>query len=246
MRLDTCVARPPTSPGACRAAAGRRQSCQTESVRLSILADTHGTRIWRALGSAHRANVRRRLRALGEPLDTAFELVTDGSGAARGARRLLCLSRVALQHGGRLDGVSHASASRVSSGRDTAGARARVAADVGASPERRTGVGDVRLRLQRTVLLLSTWIRRALSQPEHRPNPDGAHDSRGYRRGLHTFDMLWGAEPYKWLWATDERKLNQIRAFPAPCRRVAASRCGCSAPAAGSADPPAAVPGSPT
>ena len=36
-----------------------------------------------------------------------------------------------------------------------------------------------------------------------------------FDEGLHTFDMLWGAEPYKWLWATGERKLNQIRAFPA-------------------------------
>ena len=36
-----------------------------------------------------------------------------------------------------------------------------------------------------------------------------------FDEGLHTFDMLWGAEPYKRLWATDERRLNQIRAFPA-------------------------------
>ena len=36
--------------------------------------------------------------------------------------------------------------------------------------------------------------------------------------GMHTFDMLWGAEPYKWLWATGERRLHQIHVFPARLR----------------------------
>jgi len=32
--------------------------------------------------------------------------------------------------------------------------------------------------------------------------------------GAHTFDMLWGAEAYKWLWARDCNRLQQIHAFP--------------------------------
>ena len=33
--------------------------------------------------------------------------------------------------------------------------------------------------------------------------------------GMHTFDMLWGGEPYKWLWATGARTLHRIHVFPA-------------------------------
>jgi CelD/BcsL family acetyltransferase involved in cellulose biosynthesis len=32
--------------------------------------------------------------------------------------------------------------------------------------------------------------------------------------GAHTFDMLWGTEPYKWLWAREASELNQIHLFP--------------------------------
>lgn len=32
--------------------------------------------------------------------------------------------------------------------------------------------------------------------------------------GAHTFDMLWGAEAYKWLWARDANELEQIHLFP--------------------------------
>ena len=63
--------------------------------------------------------------------------------------------------------------------------------------------------------------------------------------GAHTFDMLWGTEPYKWLWASDERKLNQIRAFPAHVGGCCITVSYRSAPTARPAGPPRAVPWSP-
>jgi CelD/BcsL family acetyltransferase involved in cellulose biosynthesis len=36
--------------------------------------------------------------------------------------------------------------------------------------------------------------------------------------GLQMFDMLWGAEPYKWLWACEARRLQQIHLFPGHLR----------------------------
>ena len=33
--------------------------------------------------------------------------------------------------------------------------------------------------------------------------------------GADEFDMLWGVEPYKWLWARETRDLRKIQLFPA-------------------------------
>jgi CelD/BcsL family acetyltransferase involved in cellulose biosynthesis len=32
--------------------------------------------------------------------------------------------------------------------------------------------------------------------------------------GVNAFDMLWGVEPYKWLWARETRELRKIHLFP--------------------------------
>jgi CelD/BcsL family acetyltransferase involved in cellulose biosynthesis len=34
------------------------------------------------------------------------------------------------------------------------------------------------------------------------------------REGAQAFDLLWGTEPYKWLWAKDTRMLRQVHLFP--------------------------------
>ena len=33
--------------------------------------------------------------------------------------------------------------------------------------------------------------------------------------GAHTFDLLWGVEPYKFLWAREQRPLHRVELFPA-------------------------------
>jgi CelD/BcsL family acetyltransferase involved in cellulose biosynthesis len=42
-----------------------------------------------------------------------------------------------------------------------------------------------------------------------------AHTIRAaLEEGVDTFDMLWGTEPYKWLWAREANELQQIHLFP--------------------------------
>jgi CelD/BcsL family acetyltransferase involved in cellulose biosynthesis len=159
--------------------------------------------------------VRRRLRALGEPLDTAFERVTTD------AERQEALSALFAFHEWRFrtEGGStafltpalrafHQDATRQLLERGWL--RMYVLRLNGVPASVMYGFAyngqfyfyqhgfDARYRNQSIGLVLMALTIRA-----------------AFDEGLHTFDMLWGAESYKWLWATDERKLNQIRAFPA-------------------------------
>jgi CelD/BcsL family acetyltransferase involved in cellulose biosynthesis len=168
-----------------------------------------------ARGRAHRANVRRRMRALGEPLDTAFERVTTD------AQRKEALSALFAFHEWRFrtEGGStafltpalrafHQDATRQALERGWL--RMYVLRLNGVPASVMYGFAyngqfyfyqhgfDARYRDQSIGLVLMALTIRA-----------------AFDEGLHTFDMLWGAEPYKRLWATDERRLNQIRAFPA-------------------------------
>ena len=168
-----------------------------------------------ARGRAHRANVRRRLRALGEPLDTAFEPVTTE------AQRHEALSALFAFHEWRFSPQGGSTAFLTPALRAFHQNATRQALERGwlrMYVLRLNGVPaavmygfayngqfyfyqhgfDARYRNQSIGLVLMALTIRA-----------------AFDEGLHTFDMLWGAEPYKWLWATGERKLNQIRAFPA-------------------------------
>ena len=168
-----------------------------------------------ARGRAHRANVRRRLRALGEPLDTAFEPVTTE------AQRHEALSALFAFHEWRFSPQGGSTAFLTPALRAFHQDATRQALERGwlrMYVIRLNGVPaavmygfayngqfyfyqhgfDARYRNQSIGLVLMALTIRA-----------------AFDEGLHTFDMLWGAEPYKWLWATGERKLNQIRAFPA-------------------------------
>jgi CelD/BcsL family acetyltransferase involved in cellulose biosynthesis len=168
-----------------------------------------------ARGSAHRANVRRRLRALGEPLDTAFERVTTE------AQRHEALSALFAFHEWRFRTEGGSTAFLTPALRAFHQDATRQALERGwlrMYVLRLNGVPaavmygfayngqfyfyqhgfDERYRNQSIGLVLMALTIRA-----------------AFDEGLHTFDMLWGAEPYKRLWATDERRLNQIRAFPA-------------------------------
>jgi CelD/BcsL family acetyltransferase involved in cellulose biosynthesis len=168
-----------------------------------------------ARGPAHRANVRRRLRALGESLDTAFERVTTD------AQRHEALSALFAFHEWRFSTQGGSTAFLTPALRAFHHDATRLALERGwlrMYVIRLDGVPaavmygfayngqfyfyqhgfDARYRNQSIGLVLMALTIRA-----------------AFDEGLHTFDMLWGAEPYKRLWATDERRLNQIRAFPA-------------------------------
>ena len=165
-----------------------------------------------ARGRAHRANVRRRLRALG---DTSLERVTTD------AQRDEALSALFAFHEWRFSAQGGSTAFLTPALRAFHQDATRQALERGwlrMYVLRLNGVPaavmygfayngqfyfyqhgfDERYRNQSIGLVLMALTIRA-----------------AFDEGLHTFDMLWGAEPYKWLWATGERKLNQIRAFPA-------------------------------
>jgi CelD/BcsL family acetyltransferase involved in cellulose biosynthesis len=168
-----------------------------------------------ARGRAHRANVRRRLRALGEPLDAAFERVTTD------AQRHEALSALFAFHEWRFGAQGGSTAFSTPALRAFHHDATRQALERGwlrMYVLRLNGVPasvmygfayngqfyfyqhgfDARYSNQSIGLVLMALTIRA-----------------AFDEGLRTFDMLWGAEPYKRLWATDERRLNQIRAYPA-------------------------------
>ena len=142
---------------------------------------TRGIRTWRRSASSHRANVRRRLRALEQTVRGALRARDDRGAAARGARR----ARAAITSAGssergrpRSDPALRAFHDEVTQ----AGARPRLAADVRAAPERHTRGRDVRLPLQRPRSTSTSTASTTVSAAQRRPGVDGALDSRRHRR----------------------------------------------------------------
>jgi CelD/BcsL family acetyltransferase involved in cellulose biosynthesis len=166
-------------------------------------------------GSAHRANVRRRLRALDEQLRPTFERVTTD------AERREALSALFRFHewrfrtrGGSTAFLTpalrafHEDATRQALERGwlrmyvlrVDGAPASVMYGFGYDGQfyfYQHGFDDRYRRNSIGLALMALTVRAAIDE------------------GMHTFDMLWGAEPYKWLWATGDRRLHQIHVFPA-------------------------------
>ena len=69
-------------PSGSRPTAGRRRRRPTASARSSVWPGTPGTRTWPRSGSAHRANVRRRLRALEQQFAVRVRTGHDRGGSA--------------------------------------------------------------------------------------------------------------------------------------------------------------------
>ncbi len=165
-------------------------------------------------GAAHRANVRRRLRALAQQFEPTFEPV-----AAEPARRdaLSALfdfhERRFRAHGGSTAfltpalRVFHDEATQrmLASGwlrmytLRLNGVTAAVMYGFGYNGQfhfYQHGFDDRYERHGIGLVLMALTIRAALDE------------------GMHTFDLLWGTEPYKWLWTADARALQQIHLFP--------------------------------
>ncbi len=164
------------------------------------------------LGSSHRANVRRRLKALGQKFDVAFDLVTTD------AERVQMLALLAELHERRFKE------------RGTAFATPEVRAFQDEVTRRLLQRGWLRMYVLRLdgnpvavmygfhyggrfyfyqhgfddqykdhsigLVLMAMTIRAAIAE------------------GAREFDMLWGVEAYKFLWARDARILQRIELFP--------------------------------
>jgi len=167
------------------------------------------------LGSNHRANVRRRIRGLEKQFDVRFDRV------AAEPDRDACLRALIAFHAGRFTdrGGSSAFASPALYGfHDDATRRLLSAGWLRMYTLRLDGVitacmygflfdgrfyfyqhGFDAACQQHSVglVLMALAIRSAIEE------------------GAREFDMLWGTEPYKWLWAREARALTAIDLFPA-------------------------------
>ena len=166
------------------------------------------------LGSAHRANVRRRLRALGQQFQMRFELVTSESERRHALEALGAFHKRRF----RADGGSTAFLTpALRAFQDDATRRALdkgwlrmyvlwlndVPAGVmyGFSYNRQFffyqhGHDDRYARHSVGLVLMALTIRAAIDE------------------GAQSFDLLWGTEPYKWLWTRQTRTLHRIHLFP--------------------------------
>ena len=164
------------------------------------------------LGASHRANVRRRLRALEQKFDVQFERVTGHRD------RLDALERLTHYHEHRFD--AQGTAFRTASLRafhDEATSRfldrgwlrmfilrvngAPAAVMYGFLHNRtfyfyQHGFDDSYQQYSIGLVLMALSIRAALEE-----------EAVG-------FDMLWGTEPYKFLWARQTRELSNVHLFP--------------------------------
>jgi dTDP-4-amino-4,6-dideoxygalactose transaminase len=166
------------------------------------------------LGSAHRANIRRRMRTLERDFHVRFDLV------AADAERREALAALAgfHEHRFRTRGGStafrtpalhafHDAATECALARgwlrmyvlrlnDTPAAVMYGLSYDGRFSFYQHGFDDRYERYSIGLVLMAFTIRAAVAE------------------GADTFDLLWGAEPYKWLWARDSNALQQIHLFP--------------------------------
>ena len=164
------------------------------------------------LGASHRANVRRRLRALEQKFDVRFEHVTDDSG------RREALERLTHYHGRRFG--AHGSAFRTASLCAFHDEATRGFLDRGW-----LRMFVLRLNGAPAAVMYGFLYNRTFYFYQHGFDDSYEHHSIGLvlmalsirtaiEEGAAEFDMLWGTEPYKFLWARHVRELHNLHLFP--------------------------------
>jgi CelD/BcsL family acetyltransferase involved in cellulose biosynthesis len=166
------------------------------------------------VGSAHRANVRRRLRAIEQNFTVRFALVTTE------AERREALDALTGFHERRFS----------SEGGSTAFLTPDVRAFQDDATRRALDRGWLRmyvLHLNDTIaaVMYGFFFNRQFYFYQHGFDDQFARHSVGLvlmsltvraaiDEGAQTFDLLWGTEPYKWLWTRQTRPLRQIHLYP--------------------------------
>ena len=164
------------------------------------------------LGASHRANVRRRLRALEQKFDVHFERVTD-DGSRRDA-----LERLTHYHECRFD--SRGTAFRTAALRRFHDEVSRRFLERG-----RLRMFVLRLNGATAAVLYGFVYNRTFYFYQHGFDDSYQQYSTGLvlmalsirtalEEGAAEFDMLWGTEPYKFLWARQTRELFNVHLFP--------------------------------
>jgi CelD/BcsL family acetyltransferase involved in cellulose biosynthesis len=166
------------------------------------------------LGSAHRANVRRRLRALDHKYRIRFEEVTSES------QRRDALAALEAFHERRF----------LADGGSTAFLTPALCAFQDDATRHFLARGWLRMYVLSlndapAAVMYGFFYNQQFSFYQHGFDEQYARDSVGLvlmaltirttiDEGAHAFDLLWGTEPYKWLWTKDTRMLRQIHLFP--------------------------------
>jgi len=166
-------------------------------------------------GSAHRANVRRRLRAAEQRLRPAFERVTTER------QRDEALTALFNFHEWRFR----------AQGGSTAFLTRQLRAFHDEATQRMLESGWLQMYVLRAngavaAVMYGFGYDGRFYFYQHGFDARYQHDSIGLvlmalsiraalDEGMQVFDMLWGAEPYKWLWANNARMLHRIHVFPA-------------------------------
>jgi CelD/BcsL family acetyltransferase involved in cellulose biosynthesis len=167
------------------------------------------------LGSSHRANVRRRIKALGQKFTTRFELVSTD------AQRREALAALATFHDRRY----------VDRGGSTAFMTPALRAFHDEATKRALNRGWLRLFVLRVndapaAVMYGFMYNRRFYFYQHGFDDQYQQHSIGLvvmalsiqaaiDEGADEFDMLWGLEAYKALWAREARTLRRIQLFPA-------------------------------
>jgi len=165
------------------------------------------------LGSAHRANVRRRLRAAGQQFQMRFEQVTSEP-----------LRREALEALGRFHQQRFGAA-----GGSTAFLTPALRAFQDDATRRALARGWLRMYVlwlndAPAAVMYGFFYNRQFYFYQHGFDERYGRNSVGLvvmaltiraaiEEGAEAFDLLWGEEPYKWLWTRDTRTLAQIQLF---------------------------------
>jgi len=167
-----------------------------------------------SLGPSHRANIRRRLRALERDFDVRFERITQHDD------RRVMLDALAAFHGRRYAGRGGSTAFTSPAARAFHEEATRRALDHG-------WLRMYALRVNGAVaaVMYGFALNGRFYFYQHGYDETYAGHSIGLvlmaltirtaiDEGAGEFDMLWGTEPYKFLWARDARILQRIELFP--------------------------------
>jgi CelD/BcsL family acetyltransferase involved in cellulose biosynthesis len=167
------------------------------------------------LGSSHRANVRRRMKGLAQRFEMRFELATSDAGRREALEALVAF------HGQRF--------------RDDRGSTTFLTPALLAFHDEATRRALECGWLRLFVLRLNGAVAGVMYgfsyngrfyfyqhgfDEQYKPHSVGLvlmglTIRAALEEGAAEFDMLWGVEPYKFLWARDKRFLRQIHLFPA-------------------------------
>ena len=166
------------------------------------------------LGSSHRANVRRRIKALGQKFSMRFERVTTE------AQRSEALAALVTFHERRYVGRGGSTAFMTSALRAFHDEVTRRALDRG-------WLRLFVLRVDHALVAVMYGFMYNGRFYFYQHGFDGQYQQHSVGlivmglsiraaidEGADEFDMLWGVEPYKWLWARETRELRKIHLFP--------------------------------